>query len=270
MTIADARKLEKKKEKPNDEILVKQEDALSSYLQSLLEVPVVTELENEKDEEKTDLKSALPIFESVPRQIDKSISGLTPELIPESAPVPVAVPVLKSVPDVKLADPIPQPQLKKPKSMPDWATDEIKCLSAQVSGLTILIPAEFVESIQNVSNSLKPSAKMPVWLYELPDDEDDPVQIVNVKKLVFGGVKSHKIEPDARTYAILLDDGAWGISCDSIGKVISLKSSEITWRGQSGKRRWLAGTLTGTLTGNPGVHGAIVLDVKKIEKALIS
>ncbi len=226
MTVVDVELKEKELIKTG---LVKQEDALSVYLQSLLGKPVV-EIIQEKTQGKFQKKIVNESFKA------EVVSAKNPE-----------------------------PIIDAKNKIPHWAvtqTNEIKCLSANVGGMYVLIPAEYISSIKNVTNRLTPSSAMPVWVYELADDEDAPIQVVNTKKLVFGGVKSHQIQSNARTYAVLLDDGAWGISCDSIGEVVKLKPSDITWRSESGKRHWLAGTSR--------FLGAIVLDVKRIEKALIS
>lgn len=252
--------------KPSD-TLIKQEDALSLYLQSLLGVSLQPENEVSKNDTakfhsqtKVEKTPALEKHETIEITVDAEVKTQ-----------------VKAQIDVKA-------ELKKephPIQRPDWPRLEIKYLSARVDGLTLLIPAQCIESIQNVTSRLTPSVKMPVWLYELEDDEDEPIQIVNTKKLIFGGVKSHKILPDSRVYVILLDDGAWGLSCDSIGEVVTLKNSEISWRGKSGKRRWLSGTFAAThsetafsadsraLSKNGLKKGGIILDIRKIEKVLL-
>ncbi|MDH5259451.1 MAG: chemotaxis protein CheW, partial [Gammaproteobacteria bacterium] len=147
---------------------------------------------------------------------------------------------------------------------PLWAMEEARCLLVKVAGLKVFIPASYISSIKNVTNLLKPSSKMPTWIYELVDEEDDDadaIQIINTQKLIFNGVKIRRIQPDSRTYVVLIDDGSWGLSCDAIGEVVSLKSEDITWRSENTKRRWLAGTSSG--------NGAVILNVNQIESALI-
>lgn len=138
---------------------------------------------------------------------------------------------------------------------------EIKCLSAVVSGLNILIPADVIDDIRNVTNCLKPSATMPSWIYELEDVADEAIQVVNTQKVLFEGLKSQRLKLNQRIYAVLLDDGAWGLACDSIDKVVTIKKNAIKWRGENSKRSWLAGTSQ--------THEAVLLDVKNIEKVLL-
>ena len=139
---------------------------------------------------------------------------------------------------------------------------EIKCLSAVVSGLNILIPADVIDDIRNVTNCLKPSSAMPSWIYELEDEADDAIVVINTQKVLFEGLKSQRLKPNQRIYAVLLDDGAWGLACDSIDKVVTIKNNAIKWRGENSKRSWLAGTSQ--------TYEAVLLDVKSIEKILLT
>jgi len=144
---------------------------------------------------------------------------------------------------------------------PVWATENIRCLTVTIAGLTILIPAMMISDIRNVTNNLIPSTHMPSWVYEFSDDEDVNIQVINTRKLIFDGLKSQRLNLDLPVYAILIDDGAWGIACDSVGKIVTLKSQNIAWRGRSSTRRWLSGTSS--------EHNAIIFDVRHIEKVLV-
>jgi len=235
------------------DILINQEDALSVYLQSLLGGAALgdelfTDTEKDAVDSVADIRSC------------KKVGKAEEPLVQIKAEVEKAESDALA-PGAAVAE-VPKREFLVPDSgIPVWVNEDITCLSARIGGLTILIPAEYIECIQNVTGRLASSAKMPVWVYELVDDEEEPIQIVNTRKLVFGGVKSHHILPDSRSYAILLDDGAWGLSCDAIGDVVKLKKEDIRWRGKTGKRRWLAGTVSD--------HNAVILDVNKIEKALL-
>ncbi|MDH3326671.1 MAG: hypothetical protein OEM38_08140 [Gammaproteobacteria bacterium] len=237
-----------------ENVLIDQEDALTAYLQSLLgggEVVIPASTKSISPEtinpavdnplqEKPLAKSPIELEQ----EIEPTISN---ELVSEFAQDRV-VPTLSG-------------------NTPEWASTEIgeiKCLSVVVEGLNVLIPADAIFSIQSATNQLKPSTRMPTWIYELDDDcdgEQDAIQIVNTKKLIFDGVKTRRINSKTRTYVILIDDGSWGMSCDGIGEVINLKNDDVKWRGKNTKRRWLAGTSC--------AYGAIILDIKKIEIALI-
>lgn len=272
MTIVDT----KDKRKEEKSVLVNQEDALTVYLQSLLGTFENVEAIPAQDsdmissvQETLSVQNAMSVQKATPDQEQSPVSALiAPPIFPvaheqdsvksrhsisSSVFIEEAITVDKKV--------IPFIPIVK-NHLPEWASDEIRCLSANVGGLKVLIPAEFIESIQKVNEKLKPSLKMPVWIYELEVDDDEPVQVVNTRKLIFDGIKSRRIDPNSRSYVVLLDDGAWGLNCDSIGAVVNVKSKEVTWRGEGGKRRWLAGTSS--------ANEAVILDVKKIEKALIS
>jgi len=237
-------------EKEQQNVLIKQEDALTHYLQSLLGTGTGTGTGTEKID-----------------SVAANAADVSDKVIEEQKPEAKVMPhvsletTTKAEREEKPIELVASPRVEL-DHLPDWAAAEVRCLSAQVDGLKILIPAEFIERIQNVTNRLTPSPKMPVWLYELHDGEDEPVQIINTKKLMLDNTKSRRIDLKARSYVVLIDDGAWGLSCDAIGDVVNLKSEDITWRGESSKRRWLAGTSS--------LNQAVILDVKKIEQIFIT
>jgi len=229
--------------------LVKQEDALSVYLNSLLGPG------NSEEIAETEVENIFPVLnEGTPSaQIDSSSSFL------DDLNDPVV-----DVNDIKVSRKQESTQAEPPvqRIIPEWAVGGVRCLSVTVEGLTLFIPAVFIFGILNVTNRLTASIKMPTWLYEFVDDEDnEAIQVVNTQKLIFDGVKSRRIKSNSKTYVVLLDDGAWGLSCDSVAGVMNLSSSDISWRGSNARRRWLSGTSS--------VKEGVILDVKKIEKALI-
>ncbi|MCW8988708.1 MAG: chemotaxis protein CheW, partial [Gammaproteobacteria bacterium] len=42
---------------------------------------------------------------------------------------------------------------------------------------------------------------------------------------------------------VLIDDYRWGLACDNIGEVITLRPEEVRWRTSKTTRGWLAGTV---------------------------
>jgi purine-binding chemotaxis protein CheW len=44
-------------------------------------------------------------------------------------------------------------------------------------------------------------------------------------------------------HVVFIEDGQWGLACDSVEDVISLNLDEVKWRSSRSKRRWLAGTV---------------------------
>jgi len=44
-------------------------------------------------------------------------------------------------------------------------------------------------------------------------------------------------------YLVVLDGGCFGLACDSVDQVVTLQPDEVRWRGERGRRPWLAGTV---------------------------
>jgi purine-binding chemotaxis protein CheW len=42
---------------------------------------------------------------------------------------------------------------------------------------------------------------------------------------------------------VFIADGTWGLACDELAQVVTLRPDEVRWRTSRTRRRWLAGTV---------------------------
>jgi len=211
--------------------LVRQEDALGVYLQSLLGVNSSHSSQPEPNTTTTAIEPQAPQV-----AIDSSIS-------PRKATG------------------------RRDRFIKRVSRKNLRCLRVTIGGLTVFIPTQMIGDIKKTQNELVPSKWLPSWIYEYKVDDDEPIQVINTQKLLFNGLKSQRLDLSKPVYVILIDDSAWGIACDSVGTLSTIEANQITWRSKQTRRRWLAGTVTGKGKGQPS---GVVLDIRHIEKVLVS
>lgn len=248
--------------------LVEEKQALGVYLESLLrDVP-------EADEPFVETQPAplttSVVVEPVPLEIlaEPVVELVEPEPLP---PVeqPVAVePVLEApAPGVDLAPAIEPEELVVPEveatpevleaaeqvetrnqweGRPEWADEPFQALLFKLSGLSMAIPLVELDGILEWPDTLTPLPNSSTWYLGLLDNRGKTLPVIELAQLVLpqklrdknlqqGGVSLNRI--------ILIGDSTWGIACDSVSEVITLKPDEVRWRSSRTKRKWLAGTV---------------------------
>ena len=147
--------------------------------------------------------------------------------------------------------------------VPSWATKRFACSLIAVGGLNLFIPTQFIRGVRRISEPLYPITKNPSWIKGRYQKNFETLLVVNTKNLIYG--REEFIPPKRRVdndvYIVVVGNGQWGFSCESIGHGINLTSNSIEWRNKQGNRRWLAGT--------NAEHKAAVVDVRRVELSLI-
>jgi len=76
---------------------------------------------------------------------------------------------------------------------------------------------------------------------------DYKIAVIDTARMVLPTNKLEQFaEEDPRdrvNHIVLIDDYRWGLACDTIGEVITLKPDEVRWRTSKNSRNWLAGTV---------------------------
>lgn len=130
--------------------------------------------------------------------------------------------------------------------VPDWAQERFQCLLFKVAGISLAVPLVKLNGVLPWDDEITPmpghSKEFLGLLHHLEQNVKvvDTAQIVLPEKQQDGGL----LPPEQRfNNVILVDDGRWGLACDSIGEVITLEPDEVRWRTSKGKLKWLAGTV---------------------------
>lgn len=209
-----------------------QEAAIHDYLQGLLQ---------EATEPVTQPAAAPELQEVQPKTV--GLEALIAE-IPEI----VVQPKLESKPlkTVALAEPEVEKPLAEPECLvPDWAQSEFQCLLFKVSGLTLAVPLIKLNGVIPWSEKITETPNQTDWFLGLVPNQDINVKVIDTALLVMPeNRRGSIIETPAERFShiILVDDGRWGLACDSIGDVIWLSQDKVKWRKSKIQRPWLEGT----------------------------
>ena len=130
-------------------------------------------------------------------------------------------------------------------AIPVWAQSGFQCLMSQVSGLTLAVPLEGLSGVGTWGDELTSLPGKPEWFLGILPYQGTNSVIVNTSMLVFPQKLKEKIDDKKNGYGniVFINEGRWGLACDSVAEVITLTPAEVKWRSAQGQRPWLAGTV---------------------------
>lgn len=193
-------------------LMLDQQLALGAYLQALLR-PAPVEV----------TEPAAEVTVTAPAAVSRIVREVVPEPVVEvPPPTPVA-------------------------SYPDWAQGQFQCLMFQVAGLTLALPlAKLYGVLPWDAATVTELPNRQPWFLGLRTHLDHKVKLIDVAKVVLPAEQRASlasVNSGRLSRVILIDEGRWGLACDSVAEVITLSNAEVKWRSQAGGRPWLAGTV---------------------------
>jgi purine-binding chemotaxis protein CheW len=202
-------------------VMLDQQLALSAYLQALLSPaePPPVELPTESASEP--VLAVLPVT-------------ATSEAVPaiESAVTPAAAPPL-------------------PASLyPEWAVGDFQCLLFRVAGLTLALPLAKLNGVLPWNDALvTPLPGHQTWFLGLREYQGQKVRLIDVARVIVARdvARMGTSSGTGLGKVILIGASRWGLACDAIAEVVTLTPAAVKWRGRSGSRPWLAGTVIGRM-----------------------
>jgi|TARA_B110000046_G_scaffold185942_1_gene230659 purine-binding chemotaxis protein CheW len=218
------------------------EGVLQNYLDQLL----VTATEQPQKIEKT---IEIPVQEEVkvapieiaPVEIAPAVE--IPEIVIERITSPEVV--IDTQTSVSLTDP------------DSWSSQGVECLVFSVCGLKLAVPLLFLGGVYEItSNDVKPLVGQPKWYLGMVHTDEHHLQVIDTAKLIMPERKQCLSEQGFK-YLIQLEKTPWAIACQSIDDTVRLDASEIKWRGERGKRTWLAGTVIEKMCALIDVNGLL-------------
>jgi purine-binding chemotaxis protein CheW len=218
------------------------EGVLQNYLDQLL----VTATEQSQKIEKT---IEIPVQEEVkvapieiaPVEIAPAVE--IPEIVIERITSPEVV--IDTQTSVSLTDP------------DSWSSQGVECLVFSVCGLKLAVPLLFLGGVYEItSNDVKPLVGQPKWYLGMVHTDEHHLQVIDTAKLIMPERKQCLSEQGFK-YLIQLEKTPWAIACQSIDDTVRLDASEIKWRGERGKRTWLAGTVIEKMCALIDVNGLL-------------
>lgn len=140
-----------------------------------------------------------------------------------------------------------------------WATTGVECLLFSVSGLKLAVPLPLLGGVHELGEEeLTPLFGQPDWYLGIMNTEQGRVQVIDTAKFIMPE-RGTSLKESGFNYLIQLDKSPWVMGCQSIDDTIRLEASEIKWRGDRGKRPWLAGTVIEKMCALLDVSGLLEL-----------
>ena len=220
----------------------KQQQAIADYLQALLDdvseetvVPVV-----QLKEEQPQTVGLEQLIDTLPETVDEiSIEVEVAEA--ETVIVePIEEPVVETVVEI-----IEQPVAESGSIVPEWGTEAFQCLLFKVAGLTLAVPLIKLKSVMPWTDKIVETPNQTEWYLGLVQNHGTNVKVIDTALMVLPENRRTLLSEtlDERfSHILLVNDGQWGLACESIGDVIWLTTDKVKWRKTKINRPWLAGT----------------------------
>lgn len=221
-----------------DNTLVDQKIALSSFLDALLHEPLANE----------------NVAEPVPVKEAPTLALLKPVLSPPQSVPDVAVPAVELEPEVEIPVSRPveapvAPAVAAPghtDTRPDWSAAPFQILLFKVAGLSLAVPLIELSGILEWTDEVTPLPGHADFYLGLLQHRGRSVPVVDPARLVLPAERQAALTGDPRARInriVLIDGGRWGLACDAVREVVTVKPDQVRWRSNRTQRRWLAGTV---------------------------
>lgn len=173
-------------------------------------------------------KDALNVyFEALLREAPVELEQPVATEVVQQAVAPAVVPVVEEGP-------------------PEWGRETFQALLFKVGGLTLAVPLIELSGVQEWHpDRVTPLPGHVPWYLGLTLYRDRNVPVVDTAQLVMPEDRMSNLAPwqERLHHVVFIGDGGWGLACDELAQVITLRSDEVRWRSSRTKRRWLAGTV---------------------------
>lgn len=200
--------------KKKDNSLLEQDRAVESYLESLLqEVP--SSPSPVKPLQVRDNIVLLPDFD-IPEEISESAQPLQPELKETAIQQPDPVSEMSAEHEQHHAA-----RLQQDYDYP------IQSLMFQVAGTQLSIPLLDLGNVVPWDENMTRLPSAELWSLGVLQHRGRNIRVVDSARLL----NIRQPDPDARPGHILVfGDGDWALSCDRLGEVVKLESTDVQWR----------------------------------------
>jgi len=161
--------------------------------------------------------------------------------------------------DPEINEPLPAPEvdtLREAKSIVEnsdvpvftegaetLAQDEFQILLFDVSGVKFAVPLDKLNGILEWSSEISPMPNRSEWFVGILAERERQIKIIDTAIVVVPSKFRTQHKAENLKKIILIGDSCWGLACDSVSEVITLRQQDVRWRKDSSKRPWLAGTV---------------------------
>lgn len=201
-------------------------------------------------ETKVEEITAPSIFATLPNVAPPEVAV---EDVVDVEPVVIETEIIEMVEPEIIAPPVARQVDESPPAQPDpgkpaWADSDFQAMLFKVAGLTLAVPLIDLNGVIEWDDERVTGMPGHADFYlGLMNHLGKNVPLVDTARLVLPPDKVRLLAGDnplARlTRIVLIHDSDYGLACDEVNEVITLKPEDIRWRTSRTQRRWLAGTV---------------------------
>lgn len=167
------------------------------------------------------------------------------EALLREAPAELEQPIEIEAPAIAVAT-APVPAAASDEGPPEWGRETFQALLFKVGGLMLAVPLIELAGVQEWhTDKVTPLPGHMPWYLGLMLYRERNVPVVDTAQLVMPEDRQAKLTPwqERLRHVVFIGEGSWGLACDELAQVVTLRSDEVRWRTSRTKRRWLAGTV---------------------------
>lgn len=197
------------------------------------------------------------LLQEIPDELDEA-----PPAVVAPAPAPVVAVPQVAPPQVRVETAVeaqPVPPAASETVVPEWAEGTFQCLLFKVAGLMVAVPLVKLNGIVRWPEEVTPMPGHQPWFLGIFNHHGRNVRVVDTAGVILPKDRLSADRPKP-THIILIDGGNWGLACDAVAQMVTLRPEDVRWRGARSQRPWLAGTVI--------QHMCAILDVEPFAVAL--
>ncbi|MDP1708233.1 MAG: chemotaxis protein CheW [Gammaproteobacteria bacterium] len=153
-------------------------------------------------------------------------------------PLPVEAPAC-----VAVAQQVPVKAEEPPSALTDGP---FQVLLFSVAGLTLAVPLAELHGVLTWSKGITPLPGHAPFFLGVRVHLGCNVKVIDTGALI--APRQRRPEEMNLRHIILIGGGEWGLACEDIGEVITLRAQDVRWRSARTERPWLVGTVTAHLS----------------------
>ena len=222
--------------------VVDQHLALSLFLESLLTEP-------RAEEKTTDAQAVVEPVVGAPVPSGLPVSELAEPVTPSPADVtaPESEPEPEPVHEQVAGELDESSATEANTGIPAWANEAFQALLFKVGGLTLAVPLLELCGVLEWPETVTPMPGHADFYLGLVNHLDKSIPIVDTARLVLPAERLERLADDDPlervNRIVLIDEGRWGLACDSVEEVVTLSPGDVRWRESRPSRPWLSGTV---------------------------
>jgi len=136
--------------------------------------------------------------------------------------------------------------IRNVENAPSWAVPNFQVLLFTVAGLKMAVPLNELNGIVEWGEEYiteLPGHKS--WYLGIIQNQGKNVPVIDTLQQVVPQNRwpAEYLNEKNFKHIILIDDSRWGLACETVLEVVTLKTDSVKWRSSRTKRRWLLGTV---------------------------